>query len=120
MLAGFIVIVPIYSVATLASFFPARFITIYLSGQSRGLYDHYFNTFLIPADLLWSFVQAILMSIAVMLVHTYYGYNAKGGPIGVGVATGDAVRTSLIVVVVITLFISLSVYGTSGKFTLSG
>jgi phospholipid/cholesterol/gamma-HCH transport system permease protein len=38
----------------------------------------------------------------------------------VGVATGDAVRTSLIVVVVITLFISLSVYGTSGKFTLSG
>jgi phospholipid/cholesterol/gamma-HCH transport system permease protein len=120
MIAGFIVIVPIYSVATLASFFSARFITIYLSGQSRGLYDHYFNTFLIPVDLLWSFVQAIVMSIAVMLVHTYYGYNAKGGPIGVGVATGDAVRTSLIVVVVITLFISLSVYGTSGKFTLSG
>lgn len=120
MIAGIIVIVPIYSVATLASFFSARFITIYLSGQSRGVYDHYFNTFLIPADLLWSFVQAIVMSIAVMLVHTYYGYNAKGGPIGVGVATGDAVRTSLIVVVVITLFISLAVYGVSGNFTLSG
>jgi phospholipid/cholesterol/gamma-HCH transport system permease protein len=120
MIAGFIVVVPIYSVAVIASFFSARFITIYLSGQSRGLYDHYFNTFLIPVDLLWSFVQAIVMSIAVMLVHTYYGYNAKGGPVGVGVATGDAVRTSLIVVVVITLFISLSVYGTSGKFTLSG
>ncbi|BBY96038.1 ABC transporter permease [Mycobacterium gallinarum] len=120
MIAGIIVIIPIYSVATLASFFSARTITIYLSGQSRGLYDHYFNTFLIPVDLLWSFLQAIVMSIAVMLVHTYYGYNAEGGPVGVGVATGDAVRTSLIVVVVITLLISLSVYGTSGKFTLSG
>jgi len=115
MIAGIVVIVPLYSLATLASFFSARFTTVYLSGQSRGLYD-----FLIPVDLLWSFLQAIVMSIAVMLVHTYYGYNAKGGPVGVGVATGDTVRTSLIVVVMITLLISLSVYGASGKFTLSG
>jgi phospholipid/cholesterol/gamma-HCH transport system permease protein len=120
MIAGIVVIVPLYSLATLASFFSARFTTVYLSGQSRGLYDHYFSTFLIPADLLWSFLQAIVMSIAVMLVHTYYGYNAKGGPVGVGVATGDAVRTLLIVVVMITLLISLPVYGASGKFTLSG
>ena len=120
MIAGAVVIVPLYSLATLASFFAARFTTVYLSGQSSGLYDHYFTTFLIPTDLLWSFLQAIVMSIAVMLVHTYYGYNASDGPVGVGVATGDAVRTSLVVVVVITLLISLAVYGSSGKFTLSG
>lgn len=118
--AGLVAIVPLYSLSVLASFFAARFTTVYLSGQSAGLYDHYFNTFLIPTDLLWSFLQAIAMSIAVMLVHTYYGYHAAGGPVGVGVATGDAVRLSLIVVVVITLFISLAVYGTSGNFTLSG
>ena len=39
---------------------------------------------LISTDLLWSFLQAIVMSLAVMLVHTYYGYNASGGPVGVG------------------------------------
>jgi phospholipid/cholesterol/gamma-HCH transport system permease protein len=60
------------------------------------------------------------MSIAVMLIHTYYGYNASGGPVGVGLAVGQAVRTSLIVVVIITLFISLAVYGASGNFNLSG
>lgn len=47
-------------------------------------------------------------------------YNASGGSVGVGVAVGQAVRTSLIVVVVITLFISLAVYGASGNFNLSG
>ena len=120
MVAGAVVVIPLYSLATLASFFAARFTTVYLSGQSSGLFDHYFTTFLIPTDLLWSLLQAIAMAIAVMLVHTYYGYNAKGGPVGVGVATGDAVRTSLVVVVVITLLISLAVYGASGKFTLSG
>ena len=118
--AGLVAIVPLYSLSVLSAFFAARFTTVYISGQSAGLYDHYFNTFLIPTDLLWSFLQAIVMSIAVMLVHTYYGYHAAGGPVGVGLATGDAVRLSLIVVVVITLFSSLAVYGTSGHFTLSG
>lgn len=75
---------------------------------------------MIPTDLLWSFLQAIIMSIAVMLVHTNYGFNAAGGPVGVGIAVGQAVRTSLVVVVVITLFVSLAVYGGSGNFNLSG
>ena len=120
LIAGMIAIIPLYSLSVLAAFFAARFTTVYINGQSVGVYDHYFNTFLIPADLLWSFLQAILMSIAVMLVHTYYGYHASGGPVGVGVATGGAVRLSLIVVVVITLCVSLAVYGPSGNFNLSG
>jgi phospholipid/cholesterol/gamma-HCH transport system permease protein len=119
-IAGLIAIIPLYSLSVLAAFFAARFTTVYINGQSRGLYDHYFNTFLNPTDLLWSFLQAIVMAVAVMLVHTYYGYNASGGPVGVGIAVGQAVRTSLIVVVVITLFISLAVYGASGNFNLSG
>ena len=119
-IAGLIAIIPLYSLSVLAAFFAARFTTVFINGQSAGLYDHYFNTFLVPTDLLWSFLQAIVMSIAVMLVHTYYGYNASGGPVGVGIAVGQAVRTSLIVVVTITLFISLAVYGASGNFNLSG
>jgi phospholipid/cholesterol/gamma-HCH transport system permease protein len=60
------------------------------------------------------------MAIVVMVVHTYYGYTASGGPAGVGEAVGRAVRTSLIAVVFITLAISLSVYGQAGNFHLSG
>ena len=120
LIAGLIAIVPLYSLSVLAAFFAARFTTVYINGQSGGLYDHYFNTFLNPDDLLWSFLQAIVMAVAVMLVHTSYGYNASAGPVGVGIAVGQAVRTSLIVVVVLTLFISLAVYGASGNFNLSG
>ncbi|MGV0635478.1 ABC transporter permease [Mycolicibacillus trivialis] len=120
LIAGLIAIIPLYSLAVLAAFFAARFTTVYINGQSPGLYDHYFDTFLNPVDLLWSFAQAIVMSVAVMLVHTYHGFNAAGGPVGVGIAVGQAVRTSLVVVVVITLLISLAVYGGSGNFNLSG
>ena len=119
-LAGMVAIVPLYSLAVIASFVASRFATVVIYGQSPGLYDHYFNTFLIPTDILWSFAQAIVMALAVMLIHTYYGYTASGGPVGVGVAVGNAVRASLIAVVSVTLLISLAIYGSSGNFNLSG
>src|SRR5690606_10117560 len=119
-LAGMIAIIPLYSLAVIASFVASRFATVVLYGQSAGVYDHYFTTFLIPTDILWSFVQAIVMAIAVMLIHTYYGFTAGGGPVGVGVAVGNAVRASLVAVVTVTLLISLAVYGATGNFNLSG
>ncbi|MBS1694167.1 MAG: ABC transporter permease [Actinobacteria bacterium] len=118
--AGMIAIAPLYSIAVILSFVASKMTTVVLFGQSAGLYDHYFSTFLNPIDLLWSFLQAVLMALAVLLVHTYFGYFASGGPAGVGVAVGNAVRTSLIVVISVTLLVSLSVYGANGNFNLSG
>ena len=54
------------------------------------------------------------------MIHTYFGFFASGGPSGVGIATGDAVRTSLVVVVSVTLLVSLSIYGRGGGFNLAG
>ncbi len=118
--AGMIAITPLYSIAVILSFVASQFTTVVLLGQSAGLYSHYFSTFLNPIDLLWSFLQAVLMALAILLIHTYYGYFATGGPSGVGVAVGTAVRTSLVVVVSVTLLISLAVYGADGNFNLSG
>lgn len=118
--AGMVAITPLYSIAVILSFVASQFTTVVLLGQSSGLYDHYFYTFLNPIDLLWSFLQAILMAITILLIHTYFGYFATGGPSGVGVAVGNAVRTSLIMVVSVTLLISLAIYGSNGNFNLSG
>jgi phospholipid/cholesterol/gamma-HCH transport system permease protein len=119
-LAGMMAITPLYCIAVILSFLASQFTTTFLFGQSSGLYNHYFSTFLNPIDLLWSFLQAALMAITILLIHTYYGYFAAGGPAGVGQATGNAVRTSLIVVVSVTLLVSLSIYGSNGNFNLSG
>ncbi|WP_183508820.1 MULTISPECIES: ABC transporter permease [unclassified Mycolicibacterium] len=118
--AGMVAITPLYSIAVILSFVASQFTTVVLFGQSGGLYEHYFNTFLNPIDLLWSFLQAVLMAITILLIHTYFGYFATGGPSGVGVAVGNAVRTSLIVVVSVTLLVSLAIYGSNGNFNLSG
>lgn len=119
-LAGVVVVVPLYCVAMITAFLAARFGTTVVYGQSSGVYDHYFGTFLNPVDIVWSFLQAISMAIVIMLVHTYYGFTASGGPAGVGEAVGRAVRTSMISAVFVVLFLSLAIYGQSGNFHLSG
>ncbi|OCB26191.1 ABC transporter permease [Mycobacterium malmoense] len=118
--AGMLAITPLYSIAVILSFVASQFTTVVVLGQSGGLYGHYFSTFLSPTDLLWSFLQAILMALAILFTHTYYGYFASGGPSGVGVAVGTAVRTSLIIIVSVTLLVSLAIYGANGNFNLSG
>jgi phospholipid/cholesterol/gamma-HCH transport system permease protein len=118
--AGVVVVIPVYCVAVIASFFAARFGTTFFYGQSTGVYDHYFYTFLSTTDLLWSFALALVMAVVIMLVHTFYGYTATGGPAGVGEAVGRAVRTSLITASVVVLFVSLAIYGQTGHFNLAG
>jgi len=120
LIAGVVVVMPLYAVAVLMSFFAARFGTIFIYGQSSGVYDHYFDTFLNPMDLVWSCLTAVSMAIVIMLVHTYYGFTATGGPSGVGEAVGRAVRTSLIVTVTVVLAITLAIYGRTPGLNLSG
>jgi phospholipid/cholesterol/gamma-HCH transport system permease protein len=117
-IAGVFVVIPLYCVALVMSMAATRTVaTIY--GQSVGVYDHYFDTFLNPSDVAWSLLLVVVSGIVIMLIHTYYGYTASGGPAGVGEAVGRAVRASLVVTVVVTLFLSLAVYGPHGNFHLA-
>lgn len=57
--------------------------------------------------------------VAIMLMHTYYGYNARGGPAGVGEAVGRAVRASVSVTAMVNVMMTLAIYGQSGHFHLA-
>ena len=119
-LAGLIAIVPLYIVGLLSSYFATRVTITQLQGQSSGTYDHYFNTFLPPGDVLWSFGKVLIFAVVVILIHCYYGYYASGGPAGVGVAVGRAVRTSIVAVNVVDLLASMAIWGTTVTVRLAG
>lgn len=110
-LAGLLAVVPLYAIALFMGFASTKFVSVFLSEQSPGTYEHYFQLFLVPSDVAWSLLKVILMAVVVMAVHCYYGYNASGGPAGVGVAVGRAVRTSLIAVMMIDFVVGIAVYG---------
>ena len=119
-LAGVAAVIPLYAVGLLSSYLASRQITIWLYGQSAGTYDHYFTLFLPPGDVLWSFGKVIVFSVLVILSHCYYGYTASGGPAGVGVAVGRAVRTSIVLISVLDFFLSLAIWGANTTVRISG
>jgi phospholipid/cholesterol/gamma-HCH transport system permease protein len=118
--AGMIAIVPLYVVGLLSSYVASRLVVTAYYGQSSGTYDHYFNQFLPPGDVLWSFGKVLVFSVVVILIHCYHGYTASGGPAGVGVAVGKAVRTSIVAINVIDLFLSMAIWGTTTTVRLAG
>lgn len=118
-LAGMVVIIPLYAMAIIMNFLSAQLTTTLFYGQSGGTYNHYFFTLLRLDDVMWSFVQAIIIALVVMVNHCYFGYNASGGPVGVGEAVGKSMRASLIIIVIVVLFASLALYGANANFNLT-
>ena len=119
-IGGLIAIVPLYVVGLLSSYFATRLTVTTFFGQSTGTYDHYFNEFLPPGDVLWSFGKVLIFAVVVIMIHCYHGYNASGGPAGVGIAVGRAVRTSIVAINVIDLFLSMAIWGTTTTVRLAG
>ena len=119
-IAGLIAIIPLYVVGLLSSYFATRLTLTTFFGQSEGTYDHYFNQFLPPGDVLWSFGKVLVFAVTVILIHCYHGYTATGGPAGVGVAVGRAVRTSIVAINVLDLFLSMAIWGTTTTVRLAG
>ncbi|KZB84531.1 MlaE family ABC transporter permease [Amycolatopsis regifaucium] len=119
-IAGVTAVIPLYAVGLLSSYLASRQITIWLYGQSAGTYDHYFTLFLPPEDVLWSFLKVIVFSVLIILSHCYYGYTAGGGPAGVGIAVGRAVRTSIVLISVLDFFLSLAIWGATTTVRISG
>ncbi|HUC37100.1 MAG TPA: ABC transporter permease [Acidimicrobiales bacterium] len=109
--AALICMIPLYLAALFASFLATELIVTKFFGLSTGVYQHYFQLFLPPIDVFYSFLKAIVFAIAVTMIHCYYGYNATGGPAGVGVAAGRAIRISIIVVVILNLLLSTVMFG---------
>ncbi|MFB9926490.1 MlaE family ABC transporter permease [Amycolatopsis halotolerans] len=119
-IAGFVAVIPLYAVGLLSSYLASRQVTVWGFGQSAGTYDHYFLLFLPPGDVLWSFGKVLIFSVVVVLAHCYYGFRASGGPAGVGVAVGRAVRTAIVAISVLDFFLSLAIWGATTTVQVAG
>jgi phospholipid/cholesterol/gamma-HCH transport system permease protein len=120
LIAGFIAVIPLYVIGLLCSYLATRTIATAYYGQSTGTYDHYFRLFLPATDVLWSFFKVLVFAVVIVMTHCYYGYTAKGGPAGVGVAVGRAVRTAIVAINVVDFFLSLAIWGATTTVRIAG
>jgi phospholipid/cholesterol/gamma-HCH transport system permease protein len=112
--AAFAVIVPLYLVALFGSYLATQYTVTIFFGQSSGTYLHYFTLFLRPTDVLYSVVKVIVFTAIITVIHTYYGYNASGGPAGVGRATARAIRATTVMIAATDVLMTMLFWGLAG------
>ena len=65
-------------------------------------------------------MKAAVFAVTVVLIHCYYGFNATGGPAGVGIAVGKAIRASIVAVNVLNLMMSSFMWGVHDTVRIAG
>ncbi|MEO5875711.1 MAG: ABC transporter permease [Streptosporangiaceae bacterium] len=113
-------LIPLYLIALFASFFATKLISVKFFGVSPGIYDYYFNLYLPPIDVFYSVVKVFVFAFIIMVIHCYRGFYAVGGPVGVGIATGKAIRESMVAIIMVNLLLSYIFWGHGSTVSLTG
>lgn len=119
-IGGLICVIPGFLLTLVVSFATASVVIRGLYEQAGGTYQHYFVQFLTLEDIGASLFKTTVYCTAVTLIHCYYGYFASGGPVGVGEASGRAIRTSLVTIMVLDLATTIILWGLRPEFVFKG
>jgi phospholipid/cholesterol/gamma-HCH transport system permease protein len=120
MIAAFIAIIPLYLIGMGGNYLATQLVLSFGFGQSSGTYLHYFHEFLVPIDIFYSVLKAVIFVVLATLIHCYFGFYASGGPQGVGAASGRAIRTSIIAIVLADMLITMALWGFDPGVRISG
>ncbi|MFE9579543.1 ABC transporter permease [Nocardia sp. NPDC006044] len=120
MFAAMVAIIPLYCLGLAMAYISCSLTVQLIGGTASGTYQHYFYQFLVPTDVIYSLLKAILFVAITTFIQCYYGFFASGGPEGVGVAAGRAIKVCIIAVVFANLFMTLAIWGINPGIRISG
>jgi phospholipid/cholesterol/gamma-HCH transport system permease protein len=121
LLAAWMVLPFMYIAAIGAGFFASYLAVVQQIGEvSSGGFFLIFWMFQNPPDLLYSVLKAMFMATAIVLVGCYYGYNASGGPVGVGTATAKSMVLNIVLVHLIGMLGTQLFWGANPRAPIGG
>jgi len=121
LLAAWLVLPFVYIAAIGAGFLASYIAVVQQIGEvSRGGYLDIFWMFQNPQDLLYSLSKGMVMATVIVLVGCYYGYHARGGPVGVGTATAKSMVLNIVLVHLIGMLGTQLFWGANPRAPIGG
>ncbi|MFL5855905.1 MAG: ABC transporter permease [Solirubrobacteraceae bacterium] len=121
LLASWMVLPFVYIISIGAGFFASYLAVVLQIGDvSSGGYSLIFWVFQNPPDLLFSLIKGMTMATVIVLVGLYYGYNASGGPVGVGTATAKSMVLNIVLVHLIGMLGTQVFWGANPRAPIGG
>jgi phospholipid/cholesterol/gamma-HCH transport system permease protein len=121
LLAAWLVL-PFVYVAGVGAGFAASYLAVVqqIGEVSSGGYSLIFWMFQNPPDLLFSVAKGMAMATVIVLVGCYYGFTARGGPVGVGTATAKSMVVNIVLVHVIGMLGTQIFWGANPRAPIGG
>lgn len=102
--------IPLFLICLAAAYLTAQIVAGVVSDHSVGTYLHYFNLATSGRDVFFAVIKAVVFVFTASTMQCYYGYYASGGPAGVGVAAGRAMRASITVVIIVNMLLTMALW----------
>jgi phospholipid/cholesterol/gamma-HCH transport system permease protein len=121
-LAAALLVLPFVYLAGIGAGFFASYIAVVqqIGEVSSGGFFLIFWMFQNPPDLAYSVIKAMVMATVIVIVGCYYGYNASGGPVGVGAATAKSMVLNLVLVHLIGMLGTQLFWGANPRAPIGG
>ncbi|GAA3711983.1 ABC transporter permease [Gordonia hankookensis] len=119
-IAGVVAMVPTFVIALVIGYFSTRMVVTTFHHEPGGVYDHYFTQFVVGWDMVAAVIKVLVFTIAIILIHCYQGYFAYGGPEGVGMASGRAIRASLVAIIALDMLMTIVLWGFRSPLSFTG
>src|SRR6186713_231732 len=121
LIAAWMVLPFMYIAAVGAGFFASYLAVVQQIGEvSSGGFFLIFWMFQNPPDLFYSLIKGMTMATVIVLVGCYYGYNASGGPVGVGTATAKSMVLNTVMVHLIGMVGTQIFWGSNPRAPIGG
>jgi phospholipid/cholesterol/gamma-HCH transport system permease protein len=121
LLGAWMVLPFMYLAAIGAGFFASWLAVVEQVGDvSSGGFFLIFWQFQNPTDLVYSVIKAMVEATMIILVGTYYGYTASGGPVGVGTATAKSMVLNIVGVHVVNMLGTQLFWGANPRAPIGG
>ncbi|MCV7016313.1 ABC transporter permease [Mycolicibacterium rhodesiae] len=110
LMASVVAVIPLYVLCLAVSYLTTQIVVEVISGGSNGAYMHYFTLMLSGTDILYSLLKAVVFVWIASTIQCYYGFYASGGPEGVGIAAGHAMRAAITVTIVVNMLMTMALW----------
>ena len=109
--AAIVAAIPLFFACLATAYLSTQVVVFFAAGQSSGTYLHYFALVMNGRDVAYATIKAVIFVFVASTLQCYYGYYAAGGPAGVGVAAGRAMRSAITVVIILNMLLTMAMWG---------
>jgi phospholipid/cholesterol/gamma-HCH transport system permease protein len=112
LVAGWLTFPFLFLIGSALNFFAAFLVIVKQVGEvSQGQWQRVHWEFISGRDVIYDLIWVLLEVTLIMLVGMYYGYRAKGGPVGVGGATAKSMMFNIVAIHVLGALLVVVLWG---------